>query len=98
MDYNNSNNQNTLDDEVVKDEVGTAPIFTVHQWLKFFLIMSIPLLNIVYLLNTAFTKNDYVNPNLKNYAKGVLIYTACVFGIMLGLMLFMGTVFLGAML
>lgn len=60
--------------------------------------MSIPLLNIVYLLNIAFTKNDYVNPNLKNYAKGVLIYMLCVFGFMLCLMLFMGTVFLGAML
>lgn len=58
------------------DDFRQAPIMKVKEWLIVYLIMIIPLVNIVMLFIWAFDKN--INPNKANWAKASLIWTAII--------------------
>jgi hypothetical protein len=56
------------------DDFQQAPVMKVKDWLIIYLIMIIPIVNIVMLFIWAFDKN--INPNKSNWAKASLVWTA----------------------
>jgi ABC-type Fe3+ transport system permease subunit len=52
------------------------PVMKVKDWIVIYLIMLIPIVNIVMLFIWAFDKN--INPNKSNWAKASLIWSAIV--------------------
>lgn len=58
------------------DELKQAPVMKVKDWIVIYLIMLIPIVNIVMLFIWAFDKN--INPNKSNWAKASLIWSAIV--------------------
>ncbi len=68
-----------------------APVITVGQWLIMFILLAIPIVNIVILILWA--SDSQSNPNRSNYAKATLIIMAAsillaavFFGALVGLM------------
>ncbi len=58
------------------NELKQAPVMKVKDWLIIYLIMLIPIVNIVMLFVWAFNEN--INPNKSNWAKASLIWLAIV--------------------
>ncbi|MBL3657870.1 hypothetical protein [Fulvivirga sediminis] len=83
--------ENTLDS--VRSEAN-VPVMTVKDWLLTFLVMIVPLVNIVMLFVWAF--GDNANKNKANWAKASLLMWVIVVGIYIiffaifGAALFMG--------
>lgn len=70
----------------------TAPVLSLGDWIITFIILAIPLVNIIMLFVWGFSSNT--NPNKQNFAKATLIIY------LVGLVLFFlfgGMAFLGAM-
>lgn len=56
----------------------TAPVMTVKDWLIIYLIMLIPVVNIIFLFIWAFGGSRSENPNKVSWAKASLIWFAIV--------------------
>lgn len=54
--------------------VETAPVMSVSEWFITYLLLMIPLVNLILLFVWAFGNNT--NPNKKNFAKSALIWAA----------------------
>lgn len=61
----------------------TAEIMGVGQYLGTFILMSIPVLNLILILAWSFSKS--VNPNKRNYARAILVL--CIIAVALGVLL-----------
>ena len=61
----------------------TAEIMGVGQYLGTFILMSIPVLNLILILAWSFSKS--VNPNKRNYARAILVL--CIIAVALGILL-----------
>ena len=70
----------------------TAPVMSLGDWIITFIILAIPLVNIIMLFVWGFSSST--NPNKQNFAKATLIIY--LVGIIL-FFLFGGMAFLGAM-
>ncbi|UII28372.1 hypothetical protein LVD15_08065 [Fulvivirga maritima] len=70
--------ENTLD--TVKSE-SNVPVMTVKDWLLTFLVMMVPVVNIIMMFVWAF--GDNTNKNKANWAKAGLILSVIIFGIYL---------------
>lgn len=55
----------------VTNDQDQAPIISVWSWVGVFILMAIPLVNLIVLLVWAFS--DGTNPNKKNYARATLL-------------------------
>lgn len=55
----------------------------VGQYLGTFILMSIPVLNLILILAWSFSKS--VNPNKRNYARAILVL--CIIAVALGVLL-----------
>lgn len=73
-----------------------APIMSVKEWLITYLIMIIPVVNIVFLFIWAFGNNGE-NPNKVSWAKASLIWTAIVVGLYVVVFLIIIFAFIGSM-
>jgi glycopeptide antibiotics resistance protein len=70
----------------------TAPVMSLGDWIITFIILAIPLVNIIMLFVWGFSSST--NPNKQNFAKATLIvYLVCI----VLFFLFGGMAFLGAM-
>ncbi|HBQ58878.1 MAG TPA: hypothetical protein DD671_04445 [Balneolaceae bacterium] len=79
---------NTLEGE-------TAPVLSLKDWVISLIISVIPLIGIVMLLIWAFSDN--INPNKKNWARGMLIlYVIGIALYFVFIVLFMGAMMSGA--
>jgi heme/copper-type cytochrome/quinol oxidase subunit 4 len=78
--------QNSIQNAQISSN-NSAPI-TVGQWLITFLLMAIPIVNIILLFIWAFDSDT--NPNKKNFAKAYLIIMAIgfVLAILIGILAF----------
>jgi len=70
----------------------TAPVMSLGDWIITFIILAIPLVNIIMLFVWGFSSNT--NPNKQNFAKATLIIYLVAFVLFF---LFGGMAFLGAM-
>lgn len=64
----------------MKQEVKTAKVISVKEWMVNLIIMCIPVVNIVFLFIWAFGKKD-INETKKNWAKGTLLLAVIIFGV-----------------
>lgn len=72
----------------------TAPVLSLKEWVISLIISVIPLIGIVMLLIWAFSDN--INPNKKNWARGMLImYVIGIALYFLFILLFMGAMMSG---
>lgn len=60
------------------DEINVAPIMRMKDWLLVYLIMIIPLVNIVFLFIWAFSDSPSNNPNRASWAKASLIWMGII--------------------
>lgn len=72
----------------------TAPVLSLKEWVISLIISVIPLIGIVMLLIWAFSDN--INPNKKNWARGMLImYVIGIALYFVFILLFMGAMMTG---
>lgn len=72
----------------------TAPVLSLKEWVISLIISVIPLIGIVMLLIWAFSDN--INPNKKNWARGMLImYVIGIALYFVFILLFMGAMMSG---
>ena len=67
--------------------MNSVPVITVKRWLGLWLLLCVPILNIVIIIKTLTDKNE--NKSIKNYIKAYLIMTiiGLIFGILSSLVL-----------
>lgn len=58
----------------VQPAVEQAPVLSMADWVVVFILMSLPIVNIIMLI--IWTVGENVNPNKRNFAKAGLIMTA----------------------
>ena len=89
--YNTMPNPNYSQNPI--DQYNNAPVMTVKDWLITYLIMIIPIVNIVFLFIWSFGDKS-VNPNKSNWAKATLIILAIALVLQIILFAAFGSMFM----
>lgn len=72
-----------------------APVMTLGNWIVTYLLLMIPLVNIILVIVWAVSKTE--NPNRKNWAQAMLIFWAVALVLWLAFALIFGGSILGTM-
>jgi len=73
-DYQEPEQQQTPVGQPIRPPVEEAPVLSLMDWVVVFILLSLPIVNIIMLIIWAV--GDKVNPNKKNFAIAALIFTA----------------------